>query len=310
MNKLIVVPSVFSLAAVILVDCGEDDGTYNSDGSSNQITLTRFANSYDSQANANASAIARIDETYRSGEHEIKTKNIVNNYSNQSLNTLDKTVLADNFEGQLENKDIEVDNRTVKRPIYEKNSNNKSTYETTYKTLNLSGLQATSYSAGINREDSRGILTDLNNYPRIPANVAFPAGSVCYIPVVKSDLSFLAFNEKNKTGYASINKWIEGAEDRFNDNRDYRTSQFGVGIGNKQKAAQVTFFEYQNQPAYQYSGVEYANGSNSSKGVYEADYVAKGTTDPNTNSLRGLVDCTIVNEVAGDFLATQIQRYY
>ncbi|MER1974381.1 MAG: hypothetical protein ABS880_11495, partial [Psychrobacter alimentarius] len=96
MNKLIVVPSIFSLAAVILVGCGEDDGTYNSDGSSNQITLTKFANSYDSQANA--SAIARIDEMYRSGEHEIKTKNIVNNYINQSLNTLDKTVLADNFE--------------------------------------------------------------------------------------------------------------------------------------------------------------------------------------------------------------------
>ncbi len=176
MNKLIVVPSIFSLAAVILVGCGEDDGTYNSDGSSNQITLTKFANSYDSQANA--SAIARIDEMYRSGEHEIKTKNIVNNYINQSLNTLDKTVLADNFEGQLENKNIEVDNRTVKRPIYEKNSNNKVTYETTYKTLNLSGLQATSYSAGTNRENSRGILTDLNNYPRIPANAAFPAGSV------------------------------------------------------------------------------------------------------------------------------------
>ena len=308
MNKLIVVPSIFSLAAVILVGCGEDDGTYNSDSSSNQITLTKFANSYDSQANA--SAIARIDEMYRSGEHEIKTKNIVNNYINQSLNTLDKTVLADNFEGQLENKNIEVDNRTVKRPIYEKNSNNTVTYETTYTTLKLSGLQATSYSAGTNRENSRGILTDLNNYPRIPANVAFPAGSVCYIPVVKSDLSFLVFNEKNKTGYASIDKWIEGAEDRFNDNRDYRTSQFGVGVGNKHKAAQVTFFEYQNQPSYQYNGVEYTDGSNSSKGTYEADYIAKGTTEPNTNSLRGLVDCTIVNEVAGDFLATQIQRYY
>lgn len=305
MNKLIVIPSIFSLVALTLVGCGEDEGAYNSGGSSNKITVTNFANSYDSQANA--SAIARIDETYRSGEHEIKVRNIINNYSNQSLNTLDRTVLADSFEGQIANKDIEVDGRTVKRPIYEKNSNNRLNYETTYKTLNLSGLQANSYIAGADRANSRGILTDLNNYPRIPANVQFPAGSVCYIPVVTSERWFLAFNEKNKTGYSSLDKWIDAAEDRFDDNRDYRTSEFGVGIDNQQKAAQVTFFEYQNQPAYQYNGVEYSNGTNA---IYEADYVTKGVTQPNTNSSRGVVDCTLVNEVAGDFLATQIQRYY
>lgn len=301
MNKSIVIPSIFSLLAFTLVGCGgEDDGVYGSDG--NKITLTSFDNSYDKQANA--SAIARIDETYRTGEREIKIKNIVNNYSDQSLNTLDRTVLADNFEGQLENKNIKVDGRTVERPIYEKNSNNKVNYETTYKTLNLSGLQANSYSAGTNINNSRGILTDLNNYPNIPANAEFPVGSVCYIPVVTSARSFLAFNEKNKTGYSSLNKWIDAAENRFSDDRGYSTTEFGVGVGNKQKAAQVTFFEYRNQPAYQYNGVEYGDD------IYEANYVAKGTTEPNTNSIRGVVDCTIVNEVAGDFLATQIKRYY
>ncbi|WP_198333399.1 hypothetical protein [Psychrobacter aquimaris] len=300
MNKLIVIPSVFSLLAFTLVGCGEDDGIYGSD--SNKITLTSFDKSYDKQANA--SAIARIDETYRTGEREIKIKNIVNNYSNQSLNTLDRTVLADNFEGRLENKNIEVDGRTVKRPIYEKNSNNKLNYETTYKTLNLSGLRANSYSAGTNINNSRGILTDLNNYPNIPANTEFPIGSVCYIPVVTSARSFLAFNEKNKTGYTSLNKWIDAAENRFSDNRGYSTTEFGVGVGNKQKAAQVTFFEYRNQPAYQYNGVEYADD------IYEANYVDEGSTDPNTNSIQGVVDCTIVNEVAGDFLVAQIKRYY
>ena len=301
MNKSIVIPSIFSLLAFTLVGCGgEDDGVYGSDG--NKITLTSFDNSYDKQANA--SAIARIDETYRTGEREIKIKNIVNNYSDQSLNTLDRTVLADNFEGQLENKNIKVDGRTVERPIYEKNSNNKVNYETTYKTLNLSGLRANSYSAGTNINNSRGILTDLNNYPNIPANAEFPVGSVCYIPVVTSARSFLAFNEKNKTGYSSLNKWIDAAENCFSDDRGYSTTEFGVGVGNKQKAAQVTFFEYRNQPAYQYNGVEYGDD------IYEANYVAKGTTEPNTNSIRSVVDCTIVNEVAGDFLATQIKRYY
>ena len=209
MKKLIVIPSILSLMMIALVGCEEDNGIYGS-GGSNNITLTSFANSYDSQVNA--TAIARIDESYRTGAREIKIKNLVNNYSNQSLNTLDKTILANNFEGRLENKNIEVNGRTVKRPIYEKNTNNKSSYEVTYKTLDLSGVKADSYLAGNTVSDSRGIITSLNHYPKIPATLAFPAGSVCYIPVVTSERAFLAFNEKDKTGYSALDKWIDAAE--------------------------------------------------------------------------------------------------
>ncbi|MGO2386990.1 MAG: hypothetical protein ACTH6Z_07630, partial [Psychrobacter sp.] len=87
---------------------------------------------------------------------------------------LDRTVLADDFEGRLENKDIEVNGRTVKRPIYEKNTNNQLDYETTYKTLNLSGLRANNYVASANVNNRYGIITDLNNYSEIPTNCCFP----------------------------------------------------------------------------------------------------------------------------------------
>ena len=301
LNKWILLPSIVSLVALALSGCEEEDVFFGV-GSSNNITLNRFADSYDSKANA--TAIARIDETYRTGDYEIKTRNLVNNYSNQSLNTLDKTVLADKFEGRLEHKNIEVSGRTVKRPIYEKNSNNKFNYQTTYKTLDLSDVKADDYRAGVPLSNSRGIMTALNHYSKLPTNLAFPAGSVCYIPVVSSERAFLAFNERDKTGYSSLDKWIEAAEARFNDDRDYSTSRFGVGINNKQKAAQVMFFEYKDQPAYQYNGVEY------SKDIYEADYVAKGSSNPNTNIFRGVVDCTIVNDVAADFLEREIKRYY
>jgi len=301
LNKWILLPSIVSLMALALSGCEEEDVFFGV-GSSNDITLTRFADSYDSKANA--TAIARIDETYRTGNYEIKTRNLVNNYSNQSLNTLDKTVLADKFEGRLEHKNIEVSGRTVKRPIYEKNSNNKFNYQTTYKTLDLSDVKADDYRAGVPLSNSRGIMTALNHYSKLPTNLAFPAGSVCYIPVVSSERAFLAFNERDKTGYSSLDKWIEAAEARFNDDRDYSTSRFGVGINNKQKAAQVMFFEYKDQPAYQYNGVEY------SKDIYEADYIAEGNSNPNTNSFRGVVDCTIVNDVAADFLEREIKRYY
>ncbi len=301
MNRVVAISGVLSIAALTVVGCGEEDGASYGSGS-NTITLTSFDSSYDSKAND--TAIARIDETYRTGARQIKTTNLINSYSNQSLNDLDRTVLANDFEGRLENKNIEVNNRIVKRPIYEVNSNNKLSYETIYQTLNLSGLSANSYSAGANVEDRRGILTALSNYANIPSNIAFPEGSVCYIPVVTSERSFLAFNDKNKTGYTSLDKWLEAAKQRFSDDRDHRTSQFGVGIGNKQAAAQVMFFAYNNQPAYEYSGVEYK------KDIYEANYVAKGSINPNTDSRFGVVDCTLVNEVAGDFLAEQIKRYY
>ena len=301
LNKWILLPSIVSLVALALSGCEEEDVFFGV-GSSNNITLNRFADSYDSKANA--TAIARIDETYRTGDYEIKTRNLVNNYSNQSLNTLDKTVLADKFEGRLEHKNIEVSGRTVKRPIYEKNSNNKFNYQTTYKTLDLSDVKADDYRAGVPLSNSRGIKTGLSHYSKLPTNLAFPAGSVCYIPVVSSERAFLAFNERDKTGYSSLDKWIEAAEARFNDDRDYSTSRFGVGINNKQKAAQVMFFEYKDQPAYQYNGVEY------SKDIYEADYIAEGNSNPNTNSFRGVVDCTIVNDVAADFLEREIKRYY
>ena len=300
MNRWIAIPSVCFLTTLALIGCEEEDGAYGT--ASSKITLTSFANSYDSKAND--TAIARIDETYRTGARNIKTTNLINSYSNQSLNDLDRTVLADDFEGRLENKDIGVNGRTVKRPIYEKNTNNQLDYQTTYKTLNLSGLRANSYVASTNVNNRYGIITDLNNYSEIPTNVAFPEGSVCYIPVVTSERWFLAFNEKNKSGYATIDEWLDAAKQRSSDNRDHRTSQFGLGIGNQKQAAQVMFFEYDDQPAYEYSGVEYG------KDVYEASYVAKGSTDPNTDSRFDVVDCTIVNEIAGDFLAEQIERYY
>jgi hypothetical protein len=66
----------------------------------------------------------------------------------------------------------------------------------------------------------------------------------------------------------------------------------------------VRFFETGSQPAYRYTGIEYDND------IYDADYIADGTTDPNTDSLRGVVDCTLVNDVAADFLAEKIDLYY
>ncbi|WP_201577715.1 hypothetical protein, partial [Psychrobacter sp. H8-1] len=271
-------------------------------GSGNEFTVSSFDKGIDRQTNREA--IARLDTRYSNGARDIKKTNIIGSYS-QIIDDLESsTVLANNFEGTLEDRYIEVSRRTVKRPVYRINSNKKLNYETTYRTLDLSGVDARDYNAGNKFSGRRGIFTDLNNYKEIPNDIAFPTGSVCYIPVTTSERSFFVFNAQNKTGYKDLDKWIDATENQFSDNRQFSTTIVKVGTNNKQEAAQVKFFATNDEPEYIYNGVDHQDA------IYQASYVASGTTKPNENSFNGVVDCTLVNEVAADFLEREIKRYY
>ena len=296
MNKLIITPIALSLLASVLIGCGEGEDAIFGSGGSNELTVSTIERS--------SNAIARIDTTYNTGARRVKKINIVGSYD-QNLDDLDlSVVLGDKFEGTLEDKHIEVDGRLVKRPIYEKNSSNKLKFETTYRTLNLSGVDARDYDASNSYANRRGIFTDLNNYTKIPNNIGFPSGSICYIPVVTSERSFFVFDAKDKTGFKTLDNWVSDAEQRFNDKRQSSTTRINIGFNNSQKAAQVKFFAVNNDPEYIYNGVNYDGG------IYEADFVNSAASMPNQDSIRGVVDGTIVNKVAADFLATQITKYY
>ncbi|OXL23337.1 hypothetical protein [Psychrobacter sp. DAB_AL32B] len=305
MNKLIMTPIALSLLTFMLIGCGEGEDAIFGSGSSNEITVSSFE--------GNSNNIVRINEKYRTGEHNSEAINIVGNYNSQGINTLDKTVLLNSFEGTLENRYIEVNGLTVKRPIYLKNSNTVLDYRITYNEINLSGLKADSYKAGNDINSSSGIRTALNTYSKISANnanTAFPKGSICYIPVTTSEREFLAFNAKNETNYRTLNDWLNVAKNRFNDSRPSQIKEgFGVGTSNRQTASQVKFFATNDDPEYIYSAVVYAY-SNSSNRIYETDYVASGTTGPNASERNGLVDCTLYNKVAADFLAKEIADSY
>ncbi|WP_201528001.1 hypothetical protein [Psychrobacter frigidicola] len=302
-NKQILVPISLSLLAITLAGCNDDDNAIFGSGSSNEFTVSSFDKGIDRQTNREA--VVRIDSGYRTGERDVKSTNIVGNYNNQNIDDLETSVvLANQFEGTLEDKNIEVNGRTVKRPVYEKNSSTRFSYETTYRTLSLSGVDARDYTASNNFGSSRGILTDLNNYPKIPTNLGFPVGSVCYIPVTTSNRSFFIFSTKDKTSYQTLDKWTENAEKRFSDNRQSSTTTLNIGSGNKYKAVQVKFFAVDNDPEYLSNGIDY-DGS-----IYNADFIDSTQSRPNEDSLRGVVDCTLVNDVAADFLESQIKRYY
>lgn len=304
-NKRLLAPLSLALLTMTITGCGDgEDAIFGSGGSSNnEFTVSSFDKGIDRQTNREA--VVRIDSRYRTGERNIKSTNIVGNYNNQNIDDLESSiVLGVQFEGTLEDKNIEVNNRTVKRTIYEKNSSKSFNYETTYRTLSLSGINARDYIPSNNFGSSRGILTDLNNYPKIPNTFSFPAGSVCYIPVTTSDRSFFTFNTKNKTSYRALDEWTLNAVKRFSDNRPSRTTNFNVGSGNKQQAAQVKFFAVNNDPEYLSNGIDY-DGS-----IYDANFIDKDKPRPNESSSRGVVDCTLVNDVAANFLEAQIKRYY
>ncbi|MGP4789902.1 hypothetical protein ACTXGJ_12345 [Psychrobacter sp. 1Y11] len=305
--KKIMIPTIMMLLAAVISGCGDDEDSIYGSGNSNELTVIQFDKSIDRQTGREA--IARIETEYSNGERDIDVTNIVGNFNSLNVDNLDNSVvLADNFEGSLEDRYIEVNGRTVKRPIYEKNNNNKFDYQTFYRTLNLAGVNVFSYRSGNGLNTARGIFTALNTYPSIgnnaPSTLTFPNGSVCYIPVTTSDRSFFVFNNKDKTNYSDLNDWIDAAEDRFNDNRDFRTSERSIGASNSNPAAQVTFFAINHDPEYLYNGVDYEGA------IYETNFIDKDASRPNEDSVRGVVDCTLVNEVAADFIEDQIDRYY
>lgn len=305
--KKFIVPTAIALLAATLSGCGDDEDSIYGLASSNELAITQFDKGIDRQTGREA--IARIETEYSDGERDIDVTNIVGNFNTQNIDDLDNAiVLADNFEGTLEDRYIEVNGRTIKRPIYEKNNNNTFNYQTVYRTLNLAGVNIFSYQAGTNANNSRGVFTALNNYPSIannaPNNIVYPDGSVCYIPVTTSDRSFFVFNNKDKTSYSELDDWIEATERLFNDNRGSRTSELKIGANNNNPAAQVKFFATSSDPEYLYNGVEYNSA------IYNTDFVDKNASRPNEDSFRGVVDCSLVNEVAADFIETQIRRYY
>ena len=296
MNNKLLIPFVLTALATALIGCGEgEDAIFGS--SNNELEINSFE-----RVNNN---IARIETEYSNGERDIDVTSITGSFDLASINNLAvSTVLANNFEGTLEDRYIEVNNRTVTRPIYAKNSNERFDYQVTYRTLDLSNKDASSYQKGNRPIDDRGIKTDLNNYSNIPSNISFPSGSVCYVPVTDSDLSFFVFNDKNKTGNSTLNDWIEANEKRFGSNQSSRTDIVNIGVNNNDRAAQVKFFTTNQRIEYNYYGTEFE------RNIFDADFVAKDKTSPNEDSFRGVIDCTLVNDTAADFLEREIRTAY
>jgi len=298
--KKIMIPTSMMLVAAVISGCGDDDGSIYGSGNSNELEINSFQRFNDN--------IARIETEYSDGERDIDVTNIRGSFDLSSINNLPvSTVLANNFEGTLEDRYIEVNNRTVTRPIYAKNSNERFDYKVTYQTLDLSGKNASSYQKGNRPSNDRGVFTDLNNFTEIPNDIAFPVGSVCYVPVTDSQRAFFVFNnDKDKSGYNTLEDWAKANEERFGSNQQVGTiTPFKVvGASNEYRTSKVKFPATNDRIEYNYYATEFAQD------VFNADYVDKGQIRPNDDDINGVIDCTVVNEVAADFIEDSIRRYY
>lgn len=286
-----------TVAALMLSGCGDDDNYYGSGGGGGRsLSVNQF--------DTDSSAIARIQTTYKRGERNWQPISLVGNYTGQKGNELERSiVLANEFEGVMENKDIIVNGNQVSRTIYQKNTNNASRLTIDYQEYDLEGISANSYKKDSVTKNRVGVLTDLYTFSRIPSELTFERGAKCFTPVTNSDRELVYFNEKNSTGYKKLNDWVRVTENAVNSNYNKSTSLTRLGVNKAYQAAEINIFD-NNQLIGSYNAVEYDGR------VYTTIHVKSGQSTPNRNASTGVVDCTIINDTAADFLQQQIKNYY
>jgi len=286
------------LAALMLSGCGSDDDNFFGSGGSSSRSIS--VNQFDTDSGA----IARIKTTYQRGERNWQPTSLVGNYTGQKGNEPERSiVLANNFEGTMENKDITVSGNQVSRTIYQKNSNAASKLTIDYQEFDLEGISADSYKKESVSNKRVGVLTDLYSFPRVPSDLAFDRGAKCFTPVINSDRELVYFNEKNSTGYQKLNDWVRVTENAVNSNYTKSVITTSLGFNKAYPAAEINIYD-NNQLIGSYNAVEYSGR------VYTTTHIKSGQTTPNRNASTGVVDCTLINDTAADFLQEKIQQYY
>ncbi|WP_169392115.1 MULTISPECIES: hypothetical protein [Psychrobacter] len=297
------------LAALILSGCGsDDDNFFGSGGSSSRgLSVFEFVNSYD-KTSSNI-AIAKIERNFSQGQYRVTRTNIVRNYNGVVPSSADNIVVAEGFEGLQANKNITVSGRTVEQPIDNINTSTNGSgslkFSTTYEAYDLAGCQARDFADNAVNNKCRKVRTALNDYVKIPNTAAFPNGSICYIPVTTTDKNIWLFDKDSRPIQGSINDWINDTKNLFGNSKKPQQQRFDVGNKNEYRSEQIKFAADSRDPEYVYYGIDYKNR------VYDnLNYWSAGKTQANTNNNVGVVDCTLINDTAADFLQQKIQQYY
>jgi hypothetical protein len=141
-----------------------------------------------------------------------------------------------------------------------------------------------------------GIDTDLSYFPS-GFDATFPSGSECYIFLETPAQSYYTFYDYNSGQNITLEEWIA---DEREDNTLTNLVQEQVGNNNELKAVRYTDEDGDFVAAIEYKGL-----------VYTAYYYQKDVQDKsNTNPEIEEAYCNLYNDVATDFLETQIKATY
>lgn len=291
--------SVFLIASLGLVACGDDDNSYynsipstdNPVETADEIQFSIVAGNY-SDRNRGSEYAERIDVVLRDGQNQTTSK-VFKGVKSRPDSKFPYTYIAPNYYRTFEVNDegfkalisptIDVLTPTSYSYTVSSASNNKPlTFTRTLKSYDISGITTA---------DEQRFFTPLSIY-RLN-NAQLPANSICYADIVEKP-SFPVF----KVGHAFLNEntieeWLNVANMSNSNSYDYEIVQ--VGENNEYRAIRLVYPDNYQGDIYYEAAVE-MNGN-----VYDANYIVNGYTR-NADT----VECTYFNDTAADYLETQI----
>lgn len=195
--------------------------------------------------------------------------------------------VSDEFDSRFYKLDF-IDNESFILRIQTDNAPIDSIYD--IKTIDLSGIKKLPSNA------ETGINTDLD-YDYFPDNITFPTGSQCYIFQETPSQSYYSFYELASRQSITISEWIAGQ-------KQYTVVkslvQEKVGRNNELPAARYIDEDGNIVAAVEYNGL-----------VYSAEYYQKGVTESSDiDFTTDVVNCDQYNDVAADFIESQIKANY
>lgn len=225
-------------------------------------------------------------------------KDLISVNTRGGLNNNDMVVLGNNFQSLISKDIVQVEGNQVKYELKDLKTDRMESITYTFVPIDLTGVTGKDG----NFDKGTGLITDLSYYDQIPDTVSYPEGSVCYVIKTSSSNDLYFFDlETDKTNYVSLMDW-EKAYSTIASKKPHRVEQLKIGPTNQYPASRIV---YDNDPNNEnYSAVNYENV------IYDSEYATKGSYSENYDLSRGAVDCSIINNVAADFIEAQILKYY
>ncbi len=215
---------------------------------------------------------------------------------------------AEGFSSSEEEAVISLEGTTLHYTMTDEESGKTARYSKHYTAFDLSGhTAAQSRQADI---DGKGVVTFFNRLDDLPDELAFPEGSICFVPTYKVTDTSLYLYKTGGYGFfeKDLDEWEREAIEPDVD-YDYFVTDM-VGTNNAYEVRRLVYKNEDGTERY-VSGIELKTGKWDTI-EYETYYEANKRYyyDKNINPFNAVVDCKYINDTAAEFLEAEIPKYY